>query len=153
MCKYNYSGAVNPNILHSPSACSMFKEIAQYLKLFVFFLDTISFMIMTSTSQPWYHCQNFAQYFQGVDLNSGYAPGPSHRILLKTQIEHTSLYWYAYFMKLRMFFYFDAKFQVSGMGENFFTCISTKDKIGPSKTVLMERKMSKFNLAGSVFSA
>ena len=153
MCKYNYIDAVNPNILHSPSACSMCNEIAQYLKFFVFFLDTISFTIMTSASQPWYHYQNFAQYFQGVDLNSGYAPGSIHGILLKTQIEHPSLYCYGYFMKLRMFFYFDAKFQVSGMGENFFTCISTKDKIGPSKAVLMERKMSKFNLAKSAFSA
>ena len=31
------SGPVNPNTPHSPSVYSMFKEIAQFLKLFMFF--------------------------------------------------------------------------------------------------------------------
>ena len=31
------SGAVNLNILHSSPVCTMFNEIAQYLKFFMFF--------------------------------------------------------------------------------------------------------------------
>ena len=34
---YNDSGAVNRNTPHSPPVCSMFNEIAQYLKFFRFF--------------------------------------------------------------------------------------------------------------------
>ena len=41
------SGAVNPNTPHSPPACSMFNEIAQCLKLFMFFSGVA---IMTSAS-------------------------------------------------------------------------------------------------------
>ena len=39
------SGAVNLNILHSSPVCTMFNEIAQYLKFFMFFLGVT---IMTS---------------------------------------------------------------------------------------------------------
>ena len=39
------SGAVNPNTLHSSPVCTMFNEIAQYLKFFKFFLGVA---IMTS---------------------------------------------------------------------------------------------------------
>ena len=41
------SGTVNPNTLHSPPACSMFNEIAQCLKFFMFFSGVT---IMTSAS-------------------------------------------------------------------------------------------------------
>ena len=41
------SGAVNPNTPHSPPAFSMFNEIAQCLKLFMFFSGVA---IMTSAS-------------------------------------------------------------------------------------------------------
>ena len=39
------SGAVNPNTPRSPPVCTMFNEIAQYLKFFMFFPDVT---IMTS---------------------------------------------------------------------------------------------------------
>ena len=32
---------------------------------------------MTSASEWWRHCQNFARYLEGVDLNLGYAPAYS----------------------------------------------------------------------------
>ena len=41
------NGAVNPNTSHSPPACSMFSEMAQCLKLFMFFSGVA---IMTSAS-------------------------------------------------------------------------------------------------------
>ena len=65
------SGAVNPNTSHSPPVCTMFNEKAQYLKFFMLFPGVT---IMTSTSHWWRHHQNFAWYFEGVDLNLGYAP-------------------------------------------------------------------------------
>ena len=40
----NYSGAVNPNTPLSPPVCSMFNEIAQYLKFFMFFLGVTIMM-------------------------------------------------------------------------------------------------------------
>ena len=39
------SGAVNPNTSYSPPVCTMFNEVAQYLKFFMFFLGVT---IMTS---------------------------------------------------------------------------------------------------------
>ena len=32
---------------------------------------------MTSASEWWRHCQNFARYLEGVDLTLGYAPAYS----------------------------------------------------------------------------
>ena len=39
---------INPNIPNSSPVCSMFNEIAQYLKLFMSFPCAISVMMMTS---------------------------------------------------------------------------------------------------------
>ena len=41
------SGAVNPNTPHSPPVCSMFNEIAQFLKLFMFF-PSVTIMTVAS---------------------------------------------------------------------------------------------------------
>ena len=60
-----------PNTPHSPPVCTMFKEIAKYLKVFGFFH---SITIMKSASWWWRHRQNFARYLEGFDLNLGYTP-------------------------------------------------------------------------------
>ena len=41
------SGAVNSNAPHSPLVCSMFNEIAQYLKFFMF-LPGVTIMTLSS---------------------------------------------------------------------------------------------------------
>ena len=46
------SGAANPNTPHSPNVRSMFNQIAQFLKLFMFFRchdNDVSVMMMTSS--------------------------------------------------------------------------------------------------------
>ena len=55
---YSYSGAVYPNIPHSPPLCSMVNKVAQYFKFLTFFLDAIGVTIMMSTSKPWRHIYN-----------------------------------------------------------------------------------------------
>ena len=66
-----FIAAVNRNTPHSPPVCSMFNKIAQYLKFFMFFPGVT---ITTSVSKWWRHHENFARYFEGYDLNPGYAP-------------------------------------------------------------------------------
>ena len=47
------SGAVSPNTPYSPSVCTMFNEIVQYLKFFMFFsvvnVNDVSVIMMTSS--------------------------------------------------------------------------------------------------------
>ena len=76
------SGAVNPSTAHSPPVCSMFNEIVQYLKFFMFWPGV---KIMTSLSEWWRHRENFSQYSEGVDLNLGYAPDVSLSFLFKNK--------------------------------------------------------------------
>ena len=51
----SYSLAVNPNIPYSPPVCSMFNEITQYLKFFMFFPDVFSVMTMRSHEVTYIH--------------------------------------------------------------------------------------------------